>query len=1009
MLIGLIGNIGLLLALTILYDLLLRYPAARTNPLQLVLGVNIGLIGIAVMLTHWELMPGLVFDVRSVLLSLSGLFFGPWPTAVAVLMTGSLRWYQGGAGAPVGIAVIVTSAVIGLLWRRLWFDHGRTMGWLELGMFGLVVHLAMLAWMLALPDGLGRSVIDTIAVPVLLLFPATTVLIGLALNYLYQRWQTRNLTQTLVDNVPDLVFRVDPQLRVAYANPALTRLLGQPRWYRRALAELGLSKELVEHCARRLRQPSSPHALDQLRFAYRDTGGETRWFEALTRPERSIEGRLQSLLVVGRDVTAWMRAEAALREANLRLEQAQRMARLGSWERDLVADTLIWSDETLRIFGLNGRRSPSFQDFMQRVHPDDRARLTQAQQRLFAGTERIDIEYRITRPDGTQRWLHEQGESIADHRGQVVRVMGVVQDITATRRADEELRIAAVAFEAQQGLIVTDAQGRILRVNRKFTRVTGYRAEEVIGKTPALLKSGRQDALFYRRMWSTLEQIGYWEGEIWNRRRDGSLYPQWLGISAVTDATGRITHYVGAFNDISERKQAEEHIHQLAYYDQLTRLPNRQLLRETLEQRLVNGHEQGCYGALLFIDLDRFRNLNDTEGHEAGDQLLCQVARRLERAASEQGRVTRYGGDEFVVLTNRPVADQQQAAALALQLGERLLQVIEQPYQLNHADARGAFDHHLGASIGIVLFGEPGDVVDELLRRAEAAMYQAKAAGRGRLLFYDPVTQAVLEQRLALENSLRQALQRNQFEVYYQPQVDRFRRPVGAELLIRWHHPERGLIAPADFIPLAEDTGLIIPLGDWVLETACRQLREWSCDPVKRRLTLAVNVSARQFREPNFVTRVSTTLATFGVDPWRLKLELTESLLLDNVDATIEKMAMLQQSGVGFSLDDFGTGYSSLAYLKRLPLKELKIDKTFVRDLATDAGETTIVRTVIAMAQQLGLEVVAEGVETSEQQTVLHRLGCVTFQGYGIARPMPVAAFEQWLDDAARAAEIDTV
>lgn len=1005
MLISLISNVGLLLALAVLYDLLLRrWSSVRVDALQLLLGVSIGLIGIAVMLTPWEWMPGLIFDTRSVLLGLSGLFFGPLPTVVAVLMTGSLRWYQGGIGAPVGIGVILTSAGIGLLWRQLRFRRHRSIGLLELYLFGLAVHLAMLAWMLALPQDMGWTVVAAISVPVLVLFPVATLILGLVLSYLHQRWQAQKLVETLIGNVPDLVFRIDPELRVDYVNPALARLTGQPASALRhqPLASLGLPSGLVRHCETLIRRPTELNTRERLRFDYRDSGGEHYWYEALTVPEQAMDGRFQSLLVVARDVTAWMQAETSLRATNTSLEQAQRIARLGSWERDPVADTLTWSDETLRIFGLDRSRPLSYERFMKRVHPDDRERLSQAQQRLFAGVEDIDIEYRIVRPDGESRLLHEQGKATIDDAGRVIRVAGTVQDITERRRADEELRIAAVAFETQQGLIVTNARGRILRVNRKFTRVTGYEAEEVIGHSPALLKSGRQSDGFYRRMWSTLARTGYWEGEIWNRRRDGSLYPQWLGISAVVDDAGRVTHYVGSLSDISERKQAEEHIHQLAYYDQLTRLPNRQLLRENLERMLASEDRDAGHGALLFIDLDRFRGLNETQGHEIGDQLLCQVAQRLEQAVSGSGRVARYGGDEFVVLSNHPAAEQQQSASRVLQLGERLLQSLQRPYRLNLSGRQEPFDYQLDASIGIVLFGRSGETADELLKRAEAAMYQAKAAGRGRLLFYDPATQAALEQRLALEHSLRQGLQQQQFEVYYQPQVDLYRQPIGAELLIRWRHPEQGIISPVEFIPLAEETGLILPLGRWVLETACRQLCEWSTDPRKRHLTLSVNVSARQFREPHFIDQVSAILATSGADPHRLKLELTESLLLDNVAATIDKMTTLQRLGISFALDDFGTGYSSLAYLKQLPLGQLKIDKSFVSDLTDDGGETAIVRTIIAMAQVLNLEVVAEGVETTEQLHILHQLGCERFQGFLIAHPMPLADFEPWLITAAR-------
>lgn len=523
-------------------------------------------------------------------------------------------------------------------------------------------------------------------------------------------------------------------------------------------------------------------------------------------------------------------------------------------------------------------------------------------------------------------------------------------------RAEQELRIAAIAFETEEGILITDRDTRIIRVNRAFTRMTGYSAEEVLGQTPAILRSGRHDAEFYRGIWQTVARDKCWRGEIWSRRKDGEIFPQRLTITAVTDADGQVTHYVVVYADITLQKEAEQQIHQLAFYDPLTKLPNRSLLRDRLQQALAHSVRNNTHGAALFIDLDNFKALNDTQGHNTGDLLLIEVAKRLQDCARSDDTVARLGGDEFIVILGDLSQDAQQAVAQAKAVGEKILASLNRPFNL-----QGSV-HHSSSSIGINLFRGNEVSMDSLLKQADIAMYQAKSAGRSTLRFFDPAMQAALEARSAMEADLRQALALQQFKLYYQIQVNEQGVVVGAEALLRWQqHPERGLVAPMEFIPLAEDTGLIVPIGKWALQTACAQLKAWQADPLTRHLQLAVNVSARQFRQPDFVDQVLEALKETGVDPLKLKLELTESLVLSNISESIDKMQALRVAGVGFSLDDFGTGQSSLSYLKRLPLDQIKIDQSFVCDIATDPGDAVIVQTIIGMADNLGLEVIAEG------------------------------------------------
>jgi diguanylate cyclase (GGDEF)-like protein/PAS domain S-box-containing protein len=549
------------------------------------------------------------------------------------------------------------------------------------------------------------------------------------------------------------------------------------------------------------------------------------------------------------------------------------------------------------------------------------------------------------------------------------------------------LSVAAIAFEIEEGMIVTDQDEVIIRVNRVFTKLTGYSAEEAIGKNLSMLKSDHQDAEFYPRMREILYRDNYWQGEIWNRRKNEEIYPEWLTITAVVGKDGKITNYICAFFDITERKQAEDKIHNLAFYDPLCQLPNRRLLFDRLHQAVTtSARNQTCAG-LLFIDLDNFKTLNDTRGHDIGDLLLIEVGQRLRTCIREIDTLARLGGDEFVVLLEGLSEDRTQAAVQARGVGEKMLKAINQPYMLKD------IEHYSSASIGISLFANYRQNLDDLLKQADTAMYAAKRSGRNTLRFFDPAMQEALEIHSQLEAGMRKALPKHEFRLYYQVQVDSKQRPIGAEALIRWEHPEQGLISPAKFIPVAEDTGLILPLGLWVLQTACAQLKEWESNPLTRKLSLAVNVSARQFRQPGFVKQVSEMIEQTLINPSRLKLELTESTVLENVVDTIAKMHALKLIGVRFSMDDFGTGYSSLAYLTQLPLDQLKIDQSFVRNIGTKSTDSMIVQTIIGMANNLGIEVIAEGVETHAQRDFLWGAGCRLYQGYLFGRPVPVEEF----------------
>jgi len=628
-------------------------------------------------------------------------------------------------------------------------------------------------------------------------------------------------------------------------------------------------------------------------------------------------------------------------------------------------------------------------DYVGLIHPTERAI---GQERLLAllhsDIPRVDLERCYWRADHTEFWGQLTGRRCYDVAGQTLGLVGVIVDISLHRRAEQDLRVAAIAFESQEGMFITDAEQTILRVNRSFSEITGYSAAEAVGQRPQLLNSGCHDAEFFATMTENLRCKGWWQGEISNRRKSGEIHAVWLTITAVKNAAGALSNYVASLSDITARKVSEDTIKHLAFYDTLTGLPNRALLVDRLRQSMSASARSGSYGALLFLDLDNFKALNDTQGLAVGDLLLKQVTHRLAGCVREGDTVARLGGDEFVVLLVGLSTNEGVAVGRAETVADKIVAV------LNHGYPLGDVVYQSTVSIGVTLYRGQLETIDDLMKQADLAMYRAKDAGRNTFRFFDPAMELAASARAALEEDLRRAIDERQFVLHYQAQVVDDGRLSGAEVLVRWQHPERGMVSPAEFIPLAEETGLILPLGQWVLETACRQLFDWASQAALAHLTVAVNVSARQFRQHDFVEQVLGVLETTGANPQRLKLELTESLLVSDVEDIIEKMLALKAQGVGFSLDDFGTGYSSMSYLKRLPLDQLKIDQSFVRDVLSDPNDAAIARTIIALGRSLDLGVIAEGVETAAQRDFLSRAGCHAYQGYFFGRPQPLDAFE---------------
>ena len=694
------------------------------------------------------------------------------------------------------------------------------------------------------------------------------------------------------------------------------------------------------------------------------------------------------------DISRRKRDVARLQHQQALLEESQKLGQLGSWELDLSSGELTWSDETFHIFEVDKSRTRGlYAVFKEAVHPDDRSKVDMAFESSLQTRETFDIEHRLLFADGRVKWVREHCVTTYDEAGAPQRSVGMVQDITARKRNEEQLRVAAAAFETHDAILITDAQSNIVRVNSAFTQITGFQPWEVLGMNPRIMSSGRHDKDFYRAMWGQLLEQGSWSGEIWDRRKDGEIYPKWMTITAVKNEAGETINYVAIFSDITERKRNEDEIRGLAFYDALTQLPNRRLFLDRLHNALAVSARNADFGALLFIDLDRFKVLNDTLGHDYGDLLLVEVAERIKHCVREVDTVARLGGDEFVVVLEGIGDHREEASHKAGLVAEKIRESLAHPYQLKE------HEHFSSPSIGVELFHDGAESADDLIKHADVAMYQAKNAGRNTVRFYDPSLQHDLDTRAMLENDLRRAIENDELQLHYQVQVDNERKLVGVEALLRWQHPTRGMIPPARFIPVAEESMLIMELGDWVLHHACAQMALWSNDARLAGLTVAVNVSAHQFAMHDFVSHLAAILQQHGVAPSKLKLELTEGVVLNDITDVVEKMRRLKELGVQLSLDDFGTGYSSLSYLKKLPLDQLKIDRSFVRDITLDPGDAGMVQSIIDMAKNFRHDVIAEGVETEAQLSFLKHHACMAYQGYFFSKPVPLEELERLVAD----------
>ena len=761
-------------------------------------------MSIVLMLTpvRWE--SGIIFDTRTILLGVTGLFFGTIPAFLSMAIAGAYRLNLGGGGALMGVATIVSSGLIGLIWRRFRFSESKELSLRELYLFGGVVHATMILCMFLLPQAVILKTIGTLALPVIIVYPICSALLGVL-------------------------------------------LVGRQRRQR-------IGKELL-----------------------------------------NLKDKLQE-----------QNEELQVNAEELRSQN----------------DELLSTEEMLRV--------------------------------------------QINDYDASQKLLKESGEKL--------------QKLASEQRL--------ILNSSSVGIIFVKNR-KVLWANPAHCKLFGYEVAETHQMETAEHYADKESYIFVgEKGYSTIASGGIFSEDFMMKKKDGALF--WCNlVGHAINPENMEEGSIWSFLDISERKQAEEKINELAFFDQLTGLPNRTLLLDRLRQTMTTTSRTGSYCALLFLDLDNFKTLNDTLGHEMGDLLLKEVAQRLTACVRAGDTSARLGGDEFVMILTNLSIDKRAAANQAEVIGEKIIAALNESYLLKD------ITYHNTPSIGATLFSGDQAEIEDLLKQADIAMYRAKDAGRNTIRFFDPDMEIIVKKRAALEKDLRNAVQKNQFLLHYQAQMAGGRL-TGSEVLVRWQHPERGIVSPADFIPLAEESRLILPLGQWVLETACRQLVQWATHPDMSHLTVSVNVSAHQFHQADFVDQVLDILNKTGANPLLLKLELTESLLVSKVEEIIEKMFALKVKGVGFSLDDFGTGYSSLSYLKRLPLDQLKIDQSFVRDVLTDSNDATIAKTVIVLGQSLGLNVIAEGVETAEQRNFLAGAGCHAYQGYFYSKPLPLESFEEF-------------
>jgi len=666
-----------------------------------------------------------------------------------------------------------------------------------------------------------------------------------------------------------------------------------------------------------------------------------------------------------------------LHESEMMLEKAQQISKIGHWRLQSKTGIVIASDFLRQLF----EKEPidSLGSLIKVVHPDDRKVLGKRIEMAIEEARGWELTHRIMTKSQGKRWVHSIAEVVTDENGSVLELVATVQDITEQRESQNTIELYANVFKhSAEAILISDYKNRIIAINLAFTELSGYTIDDVIGKNPQILSSGQTPKVVYHQMWQSLQEKGHWQGEMIDRKKDGSLYPKWMSISVSYDDEGNLNHYIASFSDISERKAVEERIFHLAHHDSLTGLLNRFSLEERLEQIVSYAQREIRKIAVLFIDLDRFKVINDTLGHHVGDELLKEVAKRLKSSVRDSDIVARIGGDEFVVVLSN-IED----STMVPNMAAKILELLAQPYHIGKNQLSST------PSIGIALYPSDGCTADELMMNADTSMYHAKSEGKNNYQFFSSKLNKAANEIMSLERELRTAMQNEQFSLYYQPKIELANGCItSVEALLRWHHPQRGLVPPDKFIHIAEESGIINTLGEWVLEEACRQLAKWKSQGLT--LNIAVNLSPKQLRDKEIISKIKQLIEKYDLKKDELELEVTETAAMTNAKNAIKQMHEIRSAGATLAIDDFGTGYSSLAYLKLFPVQVLKLDRTFVCNIEENGDDATICSASISLAHNLGMKVVAEGVETEAQKDFLVGHQCDYMQGYLFSRPLPV-------------------
>ncbi|GGQ21946.1 EAL domain-containing protein [Shewanella litoralis] len=991
-------NAALLLALVYLYSL---FPShQRQSHLfawQFSMGVLIGIFGVIIMMNPFAFQEGLLFDTRSVLLCLSGLFFGFIPTIIASACMALYRYNLGGSGALVGILMLFCSGFMGAIWRHYRKDHLDQISKRAFYLFGVVVHLVLLSSLLLLPLNQAIDSLLQVSLPILIIFPLLTMVIGHLLAKIVFRerdMQVKLQEDFLFKNQFDIGnIGISITSKAKYwlkVNPYLCQMFGytESELKARTWVELtypdDLNKDLLLY-DKMVKGDIDEYEMDK-RFVAKD--GSIIYTHITITCRRNVENNGFLVIAGFLDITKQKKAEQALLQSKEQLDLVLDSSELGVWDWDVDSQAMKinrYSADILCCSVAELNQTPKI--WVDAIHPQDKFRFLRSIIDVRRGrctSQRI--EYQLINLMGETRWILQTGKVVdIDDRGRPLRVCGTLSDITDIKQVEESLNVAASVYQnSSEAMSVFTSDGTIVDSNPAFSLITGFHRDEIQGQNLRVFQSELQPKRFYDQLDKQLNQLGRWQGEVWMRRKNGENYLILLTINSISQTKTQSARYVALFSDITEKKQTEELIWRQANYDALTGLPNRRMLLEFLTKEVLHSDRQHNHFALMFLDLDYFKEINDTLGHDMGDILLLETAERLKSSVRETDVVARLGGDEFtIVLTN--LDDNHGVERVASQILKRLAE----PYILGQQTA------YISGSIGITLFPDDATTTEALLKNADQAMYSAKTHGRNRFNYFTPAMQNDAQKRMLLVQELKNAILQQQFELYYQPIVELGSEDiVKVEALIRWNHPTMGFVSPADFIPIAEETGMIIEIGNWVFSQAVAQSAKW-----KQRfnvdIQISINKSPIQFRDDT--TDVSDWLSQMAeqhVDAKNICIEITEGLLLEKEQNVEAKLLAYREAGLEVSLDDFGTGYSSLSYLRKFNIDYLKIDKSFVNNLTPDSNDLSLCEAIIVMAHKLGMKVIAEGIETEQQRNLLEFAGCDYGQGYLFSHALCSEEFE---------------